>query len=518
MSYIKDKIIIDFLCEVEKLLQNETFRVLSPLYSFIFGFKLYSHIKSPKDIPTLCENFGTIHQFEEFQAINEFQRRKLFLNIMNNPYCDIEQEISLFTSDNIEESKQPEQKQQPISKERLHECVQLYEKVETILFEHIAFTEEDTRFQPVDFIMLGFFSSQYFIKTPPKDIFEKLLTIRQAQISGLLNHNQKMRLFLRLHNDWNLDLNASFDKLLENPSLGTKPLSSLIVPEEQLNKILMEQLSLEEKIEIERARQEQEKKDYEGVMCNICLLDLYDKDEDIFMMDICVHNFHESCLTEYLQSQIKDRKIPVKCPEENCKSEFTSLDLKELLTPEDLEKFYQYSIDEFIKKNGRDMSYCPTAGCSYAFILDPKEIKLDCPSCGYQYCLQCHNEWHDGKCERIETFIDVVRQLDLKACPACKFWIEKTVGCNHMVCRCGQEFCYRCGSTWYDHFREGCMRLNEDYYEEIYDRFISLDSKRGIKLDVINNEVVVGPNSFNREKRKRRIQKKRRKLPGVPNV
>ena len=41
-----------------------------------------------------------------------------------------------------------------------------------------------------------------------------------------------------------------------------------------------------------------------------------------------------------------------------------------------------------------------------------------------------------------------------RPCPACNMAISKTEGCNKMVCRCGQYFCYICGKAidGYDHF------------------------------------------------------------------
>jgi hypothetical protein len=32
-----------------------------------------------------------------------------------------------------------------------------------------------------------------------------------------------------------------------------------------------------------------------------------------------------------------------------------------------------------------------------------------------------------------------------KQCPLCEFWVEKQDGCDHILCRCGFGFCYRCG-------------------------------------------------------------------------
>lgn len=33
----------------------------------------------------------------------------------------------------------------------------------------------------------------------------------------------------------------------------------------------------------------------------------------------------------------------------------------------------------------------------------------------------------------------------IKQCPHCSFWVERTLGCDHMKCRCGRDFCYKCG-------------------------------------------------------------------------
>lgn len=54
---------------------------------------------------------------------------------------------------------------------------------------------------------------------------------------------------------------------------------------------------------------------------------------------------------------------------------------------------------------------------------------------------------HDGDCDdkELKFFQD---NLHYRQCKSCKFVIEKNQGCNHMVCRCGNQFCYVCGSDW----------------------------------------------------------------------
>ena len=35
-----------------------------------------------------------------------------------------------------------------------------------------------------------------------------------------------------------------------------------------------------------------------------------------------------------------------------------------------------------------------------------------------------------------------------KQCSKCMFWVEKNQGCDHMTCRCGYQFCYKCGGEY----------------------------------------------------------------------
>ena len=35
----------------------------------------------------------------------------------------------------------------------------------------------------------------------------------------------------------------------------------------------------------------------------------------------------------------------------------------------------------------------------------------------------------------------------MKQCPKCKFWVQKKDGCNHIICKCGNNFCYQCGKS-----------------------------------------------------------------------
>ena len=47
--------------------------------------------------------------------------------------------------------------------------------------------------------------------------------------------------------------------------------------------------------------------------------------------------------------------------------------------------------------------------------------------------------------ESADEIEDWLKESKAMKCPKCKFYVEKTEGCNHMTCKCSTEFCYLCG-------------------------------------------------------------------------
>ncbi|KAF8921702.1 hypothetical protein BGZ52_011350, partial [Haplosporangium bisporale] len=62
-----------------------------------------------------------------------------------------------------------------------------------------------------------------------------------------------------------------------------------------------------------------------------------------------------------------------------------------------------------------------------------------------------------GDTEEDRAMLQLVKDRHWRHCPSCRFVIEKNVGCNHMVCHCGQSFCYACGNAW-DEMEARCSR------------------------------------------------------------
>ena len=114
---------------------------------------------------------------------------------------------------------------------------------------------------------------------------------------------------------------------------------------------------------------------------------------------------------------------------------------------------------------GDGFGACPGAGCPYLFAWEEDNRKLECPLCHNSFCLVCRTSpWHRGKrCEEFQAergdegasdalFKRFTATQRLRQCPKCRFWVEKTDGCDAMHCRCNLVFCYKCG---------GCLKAKE---------------------------------------------------------
>jgi hypothetical protein len=85
--------------------------------------------------------------------------------------------------------------------------------------------------------------------------------------------------------------------------------------------------------------------------------------------------------------------------------------------------------------------------------------KVQCKECRLIWCFQCQSPWHDGiTCDQFKKGDRMLKywakevhygQQNAQSCPKCKIYIQRTKGCDHMVCiHCSTEFCYKCGERF----------------------------------------------------------------------
>jgi len=193
-----------------------------------------------------------------------------------------------------------------------------------------------------------------------------------------------------------------------------------------------------------------------GPTCQICLVAI--GESDLLPLDACGHLFHPPCILQHLELCITESKFPIMCPYRGCGQEISILDIKERLSEEMAEKFEEFSFKHFVGLNKSDLFCCPTPDCKYVFQFACEE-EFTCPVCQKHYCLRCQVDFHEGMtCEQYrkvnshlvedDQFLLMAQGSRFKQCPNCKFWVEKTEGCDHMVCRCQFEFCYNCGGVY----------------------------------------------------------------------
>ncbi|KAI0553482.1 hypothetical protein F4679DRAFT_599648 [Xylaria curta] len=106
--------------------------------------------------------------------------------------------------------------------------------------------------------------------------------------------------------------------------------------------------------------------------------------------------------------------------------------------------------------NPRIKLYC--WGCA-AYIPNSRRTKRigDCSACGKRTCKTCRAKSHFGACDKTKIQADGEAENNVyllaesngwKRCPNCLNLIQKSGGCNHMTCKCGENFCYLCGEVY----------------------------------------------------------------------
>ena len=86
-----------------------------------------------------------------------------------------------------------------------------------------------------------------------------------------------------------------------------------------------------------------------------------------------------------------------------------------------------------------------------------------CHRCNFKSCYTCRTPSHPAMtCAQYQSHISPPDPRTKKylaentmVCHGCKRWCQKTEGCDHMTCKCGHEWCWRCGASYQGIRREG---------------------------------------------------------------
>lgn len=196
--------------------------------------------------------------------------------------------------------------------------------------------------------------------------------------------------------------------------------------------------------------------------CQIC----FESKEryEMFVNKTCPHSFCYNCTRQHIVSNVQAKKGRIPCPQFRCKATLDSNTCRRII-PKDILIMW----DEFLCLSlfsESEIFYCPFNDCSAFLLNDSGQFltKITCPVCRRMFCVSCKVPWHQefscGEYKKLnaikrgkedEMARELARKKSWRQCDKCKYYVEKTLGCLHIVCRCGYEFCYKCGAKWSRH-------------------------------------------------------------------
>ncbi|KAK4539984.1 hypothetical protein LTR36_009882 [Oleoguttula mirabilis] len=158
----------------------------------------------------------------------------------------------------------------------------------------------------------------------------------------------------------------------------------------------------------------------------------------------CGHTYCSECLTRLFTNAMTDETaFPPRC----CRQH---LDLEAMRPHLDAAVAHGFE-QKAVELSTQDRTYCHEPNCS-AFI-PLATIHGDmarCPECRSMTCTMCKAASHRGDCPQdrgLQQVVEIAEREGWRRC-ICRQMIELNMGCNHMRCPCGHEFCYVCGQRW----------------------------------------------------------------------
>ncbi|XP_003745898.1 E3 ubiquitin-protein ligase RNF14 [Galendromus occidentalis] len=229
--------------------------------------------------------------------------------------------------------------------------------------------------------------------------------------------------------------------------------------------------------------------------CTICFNRVPGKDATVFSP--CGHAFCNDCTAQHIRTQMDGglESGVVTCMEPGCDTEILGSEVKRLIGAECFERYDELLLKRYLNSE-KDITTCARRSCEKPVIADPSSTVATCAECNYSFCTDCRRANHginpcilNSEAEKatIEQYLkgDSTTRATLekkyskkylkaliandesekwisknsKKCPNCRTDIEKSEGCNKMVCwKCHSKFCYLCGKDLdrlknpYDHF------------------------------------------------------------------
>ncbi|KAL5533496.1 hypothetical protein ACEPAF_5272 [Sanghuangporus sanghuang] len=200
-------------------------------------------------------------------------------------------------------------------------------------------------------------------------------------------------------------------------------------------------------------------------VCGVCFDEVPDPSEIPPMK--CKHAFCRDCWSAYLASCIKSEgQCLIRCMGDKCKNSVSESFVKTFAEGEDYERWRVLVSQSYVSSTA-SLKYCPAPSCTETVqcLMDPSDFLLTVPtvtcSSGHSFCFGCRlDEGHAPViCKVAEQWLSSKDSgttewltAHTRKCPKCTNNIEKSGGCNRMVCRqCRFQFCWVCLRDWSAH-------------------------------------------------------------------
>ena len=211
--------------------------------------------------------------------------------------------------------------------------------------------------------------------------------------------------------------------------------------------------------------------------CPICFSDVL---SSVMKSGDCGHRFCHDCWCEYLTQQImvEGQGLNIPCPSHKCKCIIDDQTVISLVPDAPTrEKFLYLTTNSLVECNSF-FRWCPASDCKFAVKVEVVDARPVSCKCGHTFCFSCAENWHDTvncnilkkwikKCDNDDSETSNWIATNTKECPKCHVPIEKSEGCNHMICQtpsCKWHFCWVCMGPWEPHGYAwyNCNRFDEE--------------------------------------------------------
>lgn len=167
------------------------------------------------------------------------------------------------------------------------------------------------------------------------------------------------------------------------------------------------------------------------------------------------------CLAQHIEAQLFSQAmvLEINCPSHPCPEKLGYDEIKQWAAADCFKRYNSIALRQHLSED-INFRWCLNAKCDHGQThrLGDEYPIVQCTWCYKKSCFTHQLPWHEGlTCAQFDSLRpDVAADQEAaqlligtttQQCSKCKKRIERSAGCDHMTCRCGHQFCWRCGAT-----------------------------------------------------------------------